>query len=136
MHRKKINVFCSCETLNYTSLRPGETGQHCLSNISIWSLVTFVCQFRHNQIYLAKLASKHRPSNICLPTCNMCLPNMKCLENLVVAKRAIKDRLWNYLMSGKQCWSVSAGLYGVNVDKFLQIISYSKTTLNFNLLGS
>ena len=27
-------------------LKPGETGEHCLSNISIWSLVTFSCQFR------------------------------------------------------------------------------------------
>ena len=27
-------------------LGPGKTGQHCFSNISIWSLVTFACQFR------------------------------------------------------------------------------------------
>ena len=26
---------------------------------------------------MAKLASKHRTSNICLPTCKMCLPNQK-----------------------------------------------------------
>ena len=60
---------------------------------------------------MAKLASKHGTSNICLPTsknvfdlnhkhfclptCKMCLPNMKCLTKLVVAKRASKDRkLW------------------------------------------
>ena len=77
----------------HQTLRPGETGQHCFSNISIWSLVTFVCQFRHSQIYMAKLAGMHRTSNICLPTCKMCLPNMKCLKNFVVAKRASKDRL-------------------------------------------
>ena len=41
---------------------------------------------------MAKLASKHRTSNICLPTCKMCLPNMKCLKKLVVAKRASKER--------------------------------------------
>ena len=40
---------------------------------------------------MAKLASKHRTSNICLPTCKMCLPDMKCLKNLVVAKRGSKD---------------------------------------------
>ena len=28
------------------NLRPGETGNHCLPNINIWSLVIFVCQFR------------------------------------------------------------------------------------------
>ena len=43
--------------------------------------------WRHWQV------SKHRTSNICLPTCKMCLPNMKCLKNLVVAKRACKDML-------------------------------------------
>ena len=30
--------------------------------------------------------------HFCLPTCKMCLPNMKCLKKLVVAKRASKDR--------------------------------------------
>ena len=40
----------------------------------------------------------------------MCLPNMKCLKNLVVAKRASKDMLLKLSMSGKQCWSVSPGV--------------------------
>ena len=56
-----------------------------------WSLL--FASFAGSQICMAKLASKHRTSNICLPTCKMCLPNMKCLTNLVVAKRASKDRL-------------------------------------------
>ena len=66
--------------------------------------------FASSQICMAKLASKHRTSNICLPTsknvfdlnqkhfclpsCKMCLPSMKCLKNLVVAKRASKDMLF------------------------------------------
>ena len=46
-----------------------------------------------SQICMTKLASKHRTSDICLPTSKMCLLNVKCLKNLVVAKRARKDRL-------------------------------------------
>ena len=71
-----------------------------------WSLL--LASFASNQLCMAKLASKHRTSNICLPTsknvfdlnqkhfclptCKMCLPNMKCLKKLVAAKRASKDR--------------------------------------------
>ena len=70
-----------------------------------------LASFASNQLCMAKLASKHRTSNICLPTsknlfdlnqkhfclpkCKLCLPNMKCLKKMVVAKRASKDRkLW------------------------------------------
>ena len=65
--------------------------------------------FASSQICMAKLASKQRTGSVCLstsknvfdlnqkhfcsPTCKMCLPNMKCLTNLVVAKRTSKDRL-------------------------------------------
>ena len=55
-----------------------------------WSLL--LASFASNQLCMAKLASKHRTSNTCLPTCKMCFPNMKCLKKLEVAKRASKDR--------------------------------------------
>ena len=42
---------------------------------------------------MAKLASIHRRTNICLLTCKTCLTNIKCLKNLVVVKQGSKDRL-------------------------------------------
>ena len=74
----------------------------CLTSVfGSWSLLFASC--------MAKLAIKHKTSNICLPTskkvfdlnqkhfclptCKMCLPNMKCLKNLVVAKRESNERL-------------------------------------------
>ena len=81
--------------------------------------------FASIQIYMAKLASKQRTSNICLPTSKnvfdpneklFCLPtckmlNKRCLTDLVGAKRQhARTGYSNYLMSGKQCWSVSPGL--------------------------
>ena len=53
-----------------------------------WSLL--LASFAGSQICMAKLANKHRTSNICLP-------NMNCLKNLVVAKRASKDGILNHV---------------------------------------
>ena len=35
-----------------------------------------------------------RQNYFCLPSDEMCLPNMKCLRNLVVVKQASKDKLF------------------------------------------
>ena len=75
-----------------------------------WSLL--LASFAGNQLCVAKLASKHRTSNICLPTCKMCLPNMKCLKKLVVAKRAS--------MQGQEVESVSC--QANNVGQFRQAL--------------
>ena len=40
----------------------------------------------------------------------MFLPNMKCLKNLVVAKKHARTHGWNNAMLGKQCWLVSLAL--------------------------
>ena len=111
--------------MSIPAFMPGESGQHCFSSIH-WSLVTFLfASFARSQIYIAKLASKQRTSNICLltgknvfdlnqklfclPTCKML--NKRCLKNLVVVKcRQARTGCSNYLMSGKQCWSVLPGL--------------------------
>ena len=49
-------------------------------------------------------------SNICLPLCKMCLPNMKCLKNWWWQNEQARTGSWNYLISGKRCWSVSPSL--------------------------
>ena len=61
-----------------------------------WSLL--LASFASGQICMAKLTSKHR-------TNKMCLPNIKCLKNLMVTKRASKDRLLKLSHVGKQCFS-------------------------------
>ena len=64
----------------------------------VYSLATFKETFKD-------LNQKH----FCLPTSKML--NKRCLKNLVVAKRQqARTGCLNYLMSGKQCRSISPGL--------------------------
>ena len=68
--------------------------------------------FDGSQICMVKLASMHRTTNICLNQKHLLadvqnvLAEMKCLKNLVVAKRASKDRLLK-LSHVRQTMSVS-----------------------------
>ena len=99
------SIKCLWDKLHVIMMNPeikliifGETGHWPLANIvcptsvfGVWSLL--FASLASSQICTAKLASKHRTSNICLPTSKMCLTNMKYLKNLVLTKRASKDKL-------------------------------------------
>ena len=63
-------LFFKCPvSIPATCWKPGTTGQHCLSNISIWRLVTFVCQFYQWPILHGQTGMQaKRTSNICLLT--------------------------------------------------------------------
>ena len=108
--------------------------------------------FASSQIYMAKLASKHRTSNICLPTsknvfdlnqkhlclptCKMCLRNMKCLKNLVGAKRARKDRLLKPAIS---CQANSVGQFRralTKCKKVRTVAEFHRLWQSFVIIGS
>ena len=91
----------------------------CLTSVfGGWSF--WFASFAGSQCYMAKLACKQRTSNICLSTSknvfDQCLLtykmlNKRRLKNLMVAKlQQARTGCSNYVMSGKQCWSVSPDL--------------------------
>ena len=75
---------------------------------------------------MAKLANKHRTSNICLPTCKMCFPNMKCLKKLVVEKRASKDRKLKVSHVRQTCQFRQAFRKNFRLSKYEDIIYHFK----------